>query len=155
MVFMVLLLLKISSFDPFGNGKYSPFLSQKIDGKIIFTDYWKVLVLNFSVMGNTVFFEPRSWWKDDIYWLLRGSCFEVFGDGKYDLFSREKVNGKMIFTWSFLAFNDISGLGKYGFSPSVTTKIKASILWYHLCYHIWHHIFYVSISIILVMNWMS
>ena len=25
------------------------------------------------------------------------------------------------------------------------TKTKASILWYHLCYHIWNHIFYVSI----------
>ena len=65
--------------------------------KMIFTDYWKV-VMNFSVVGNTVFFsakklmerwyllvtekflfwtfqwwetrsffQPRSWWKDDIY----------------------------------------------------------------------------------------
>ena len=59
---------------------------------------------------------------------MRGSCFEVFGDGKYGLFPRQKVDGKIIFTWSFLAFNDISGLGKYGLSPSVTTKIKASIL---------------------------
>ena len=32
------------------------FLNQKVDGNMIFTDYWKVLVLNFSVMGNTVFF---------------------------------------------------------------------------------------------------
>ena len=32
------------------------FLRQKVDGKIIFTDYLKVLVLNFSGMGNTVFF---------------------------------------------------------------------------------------------------
>ena len=30
-------------------------LSQKVDAKIIFTDYWKVLVSNFSVMGNTIF----------------------------------------------------------------------------------------------------
>ena len=34
-----------------------------------FTNYWKVLVLNFPEMGNTVFFEPKSWWKDDICWL--------------------------------------------------------------------------------------
>ena len=47
------------------------FLSQKVDGKMIFTDYWKVLLLNFSVMGNTVFFESRSWSKDNIYRLLR------------------------------------------------------------------------------------
>ena len=35
------------------------FLSQKVDGNMIFTDYWKVLVLIFSEMGNTVF----SWAK--------------------------------------------------------------------------------------------
>ena len=74
------------------------FLSQKVDGNMIFTGYWKVLVLTFSEMGNTVFswakklteiwyllitgkflfwtfrwweirsfFQPKSWWKDDIY----------------------------------------------------------------------------------------
>ena len=31
-------------------------LSQKVDGNMIFTEYWKVLVLNFLVMRNTVFF---------------------------------------------------------------------------------------------------
>ena len=98
--------------------------SQKVDGKIVFTDYWKVLVLNFSVIGNTVFFESRSWWKDDIYWLLRSSCFELFGDGKYGLFFSQKVDGKMIFTWSFLAFYDIPGPGKYGFSRSVSCLYK-------------------------------
>ena len=122
------------------------FLSQKFDGNMIITDYWKDLVLNFSEMGNTVFssakklteicllitgkflfwtfrwleirsfFESRSWWKDDIYWLLRSSCFELFGDGKYGLFFSQKVDGKMIFTWSFWAFYDIPGPGKYGFS---------------------------------------
>ena len=116
---------------------------------MIFTDYWKVLVLIFSGMGNRVFswakklmerwyllitekflfwtfrwweirsfFESRSWWKDDIYWLLRSSCFELFGDGKYGLFFSQKVDGKMIFTWSFWAFHDIPGPGKYGFSCS-------------------------------------
>ena len=95
------------------------FLSQKVDGNMIFTDYWKVLVLNFSVMGNTVFFESRSWWKDDIYWLLKSSCFEFFGNEKYGLFFSQKVDGKMIFTWSFWAFRDIPGPGKYGFSRSV------------------------------------
>ena len=43
------------------------FFNQKVDGKIIFTDYWKVLALNLSGMGNTVFFEPKCRWKDDIY----------------------------------------------------------------------------------------
>ena len=66
------------------------FLSQKVEGNMIFTDYWEVLVLNFSVMGNMVFF------------------------------SAKKVDGKMIFTWSFWAFYDIPGPGKCGFSRSAT-----------------------------------
>ena len=41
--------------------------SKKVDGKMIFTGYSEVLVLNFSVMENTAFFQPKSWWKDDIY----------------------------------------------------------------------------------------
>ena len=54
------------------------FFSQKIDGNMIFTDCWKVLILIFSGIGNIVFFEPKSWWKDDIYWLLERSCFDFF-----------------------------------------------------------------------------
>ena len=64
------------------------------------------------------FFKSKSWWKDDIYWLLRSSCSELFGEGKYGLFLSQKVDGKMIYTWSFWAFHDIPGLGKYGFSRS-------------------------------------
>ena len=26
-------------------------------------------------MKNMVFFETKNWWKDDIYWLLKSSCF--------------------------------------------------------------------------------
>ena len=43
-------------------------------------------------------FEPKSWWKDDIYWLLKSSCFELFGGGKYGIFLSQEVDGKMIFT---------------------------------------------------------
>ena len=89
-------LLKSSCFEHLGGGKYGLFLRQKVDGKMIFTDYWKVLVLgcwkilvlNFSVMGNTVF-----------------------------LFS-QKIDVKIIFTWPFWAFHDILGTGKSGFSCS-------------------------------------
>ena len=143
-------LLKSSCFELFDDGKYGLFLSQEDDGKMIFTGYWKVLVLNFSMMGNTVFFKSRRWWKrwyllatekflfwtfrwweirsflsqegdgkDDIYWLLKSSCFELFGGGKYGLFLSQEVDGKIIFTWSFWAFHNIPGPGKYGFSCSV------------------------------------
>ena len=49
-------------------------------------------------MGNRSFFEPKGWWKDHIYWLLKSSCFELFSDGKYDLFLSQEVDRKMIFT---------------------------------------------------------
>ena len=52
--------LKSSCFELFGDGKDGLFLRQKVNGKMIFPDYWKVLVLgyrkvlvlNFSLMGN-------------------------------------------------------------------------------------------------------
>ena len=37
---------------------------------MIFTGCWEVLVLNFSEMENTAFFQLKSWWKDDIYLLF-------------------------------------------------------------------------------------
>ena len=71
------------------------FLRQKVNRKMIFTDYWKifilgyrkVLALTFPVMENTVFF-------------------------------RQKVDANVIFTWSFWAFHDIQGPEIYGFSYS-------------------------------------
>ena len=115
-------------FRPFRQREIRSFLSQKVDGKMIFTDYWKALVLNFSMTGNRSFFESRSWLKDDIYWLLKSSCFELSGDGKYGLFFSQKVDGKMIFPWSFLAFHDIPGLGKYGFSRSDCTNLTKLLI---------------------------
>ena len=59
----------------FKNRDRCSFSSQKNDKMIfslacntMFTDYWKVLVLNFPEIGNTVFFELKSSWKDDIFW---------------------------------------------------------------------------------------
>ena len=60
-------------------------MSQKVYGNTVFTNYWKVLVLNFSV------------------------------DGSYGLFCSQKVDEKMIFNWSLWGLHDISGLEKYGF----------------------------------------
>ena len=111
------------------------FLSQKVDGNMIFTDYWKVLVLIFPGMRNTVFFwskklmerlyllitekflfwtfwwweirsffQSRSWWKDDIYWLLRSFCFKIFGGGKYGLLSAKKLMER----WYLLGLFELS-----------------------------------------------
>ena len=86
----------------------------------------KVLFWTFRWWKIRSFFESRSWWKDDIYWILRSSCFELFGNGKYSPFFSQKVDGKMIFTWFFWAFYDISGPGEYGFSRSGKWKTSGS-----------------------------
>ena len=88
--------------------KNTVFLSQKVDGNMIFTDYRKVLVLIFSGMRYTAFFEPKSCWKDDIFWLLKSSCFNLAGDEKHGLFWVKKsmerwyllITEKFLF-WSF------------------------------------------------------
>ena len=48
-------------------------------------------------------FESKGWWKDDIYWLLNSSCFEL-GDGKYGLFSVKKLMER----WYLLALFELS-----------------------------------------------
>ena len=74
----------------------------------------KVLFLTFWWWKIRCFFESRSWWKDDIYWLLRSSCFELFGDGKYGLFLSQEVDGKMIFTgYREVLVLNFSVMGKY------------------------------------------
>ena len=48
------------------------FWSQKADGNMAFTDHWKVLILIFSGMGNTVFFSAKKlmerWYLFTDYW---------------------------------------------------------------------------------------
>ena len=88
----------------------------------MFTNYWKVLVLNFSVIGNTVFFLSQEVDGKMIftgYWEVLVLNFSVMWNTVFS----QKVEGKMIFTWSFLAFYDIPGPGKYGFSRSESTKV--------------------------------
>ena len=90
-------------FWSFREWEIRPSLRQKVAGKMIFTDYWKVLVLTFSRMGNTSFFWGKKLMENDIYWLLRSSCFELFGDGKYGLFSAKKLMER----WYLLALFEL------------------------------------------------
>ena len=46
-----------------------------------------------------VFFEPKSSLKDDIYWLLKSSCFERFDDGKYSIFLSQEVDREDDIYW--------------------------------------------------------
>ena len=78
-------------FWTFREWEMRSFLGQKVNEKMIFTDCWNVLVLKFSGKENTVFFEAKTWWKNDIYWLLKSSCFELYCDGKCGLFWDKKL----------------------------------------------------------------
>ena len=91
------------------------FWVKKLMEKIVFTDYWKVLVLNFLVVGNTVFFWVKKLMER--YLLVTEKLFfRSFRWWETQSFFIQKVGRKMIFIWSFLAFHDIPGLRKYGFS---------------------------------------
>ena len=77
----------------------------------------KFLFWSFQEWEIGSFIEPKSWWKDDIYWLLKRSCFELFGDGKYGFLLSQEVDGKMIFTgyWEVIVLN-FSVIGNTVFS---------------------------------------
>ena len=83
------------------------FFSKKVDGNMIFTDYWKVLALIFSGMGNTVF----SWAKKLIerWYLLitENVLFWTFRWWEIRSFLSQEVDWKMIFTgyWEVLVLN--------------------------------------------------
>ena len=108
-------LLKRSCFQLFGNGQYGLFLSQEVDGNMIFTDYLKSLVLNFSVMENTVFFSVKKLTERWYLLVTEKFLFWTFRWWEIRSFFSQNVDGRMIYTWSFWASHDIPGPGKYGF----------------------------------------
>ena len=92
-------LLIAKKFLKFLGRKTWYFCSQKVDEKIVFTDYSKVLVSNFSVMENMVFFEPRGWWKR--WYLLIIENFLLWTFLWWEIrsfFLSQEVDGKVIFT---------------------------------------------------------
>ena len=108
-----------------------------ITEKFLFWSFWKWKIRSF--------FDPKSWSKDYIYWLLKVLAFNflvvvktvffwvkklmerwnLLATKKFLFltfwwleiwsFFSQKVDEKMIFTWPFWAFRDIPGLEKYGF----------------------------------------
>ena len=115
-------LLKSSCFEFFGDGKYGLFWVKKLIETMTFTDYWKVLVLNFSVVGNTVFFGVKKLMERWYLLITERFLFWTFWWWEIRSFFSQKVGGKMIFTWSSWAFYDIPKLGKYGSLCSVKQK---------------------------------
>ena len=60
-----------------------PFFSRKMDGKIIFTGYGEVIILNFSVMGNAIFFLSKKLMER--WYLLGLGLFELSMNFQDDL----------------------------------------------------------------------
>ena len=85
-----LLITKSSSFELFGDGKYGLFLSQEVDGKMIFTDYWEVLVLTFRKWEIRSFLSQKLMERQYLL-ITERSSFELFSDGKYGLFWVKKL----------------------------------------------------------------
>ena len=119
--------LKSSCFEYFGDEKYR-ILSQIVDKNRTFIDYSEVLVLIVSWMKNMVFFEPKYWWKDDIYWLLKRSCFELFGDGKYGPFWVEKLLERWYLHGLFVFYMIFQDLGNIVFSAVIYTYLTLKCL---------------------------
>ena len=58
---------------------------------MIFTGYWKGLVLNFLLMGNTVFFWVKKLMERWYLLVTEKFLFWTFRYGKYGLFSAKKL----------------------------------------------------------------
>ena len=60
--------------------------------------YWVLKSSCFKIFGDGKYglFFEPKSWWKYIYWLLKSSCFELFTDEKYGNFLRQKVDGKMI-----------------------------------------------------------
>ena len=97
-------LMKSSWFGLFRNRKYGLFWVKKLMKRWYLLITEKILFWTFRRWEIRSFFEPKSWWKDHIYWSLKSSCFELFVDGKYGLFSAKK----MMERWYLLGLYEIS-----------------------------------------------
>ena len=108
------------------------FLSQKVGGNIIFTDYWKVLVLIILGMGNTVFFCAKKLMERWYLLITEKALFWTFRWWKTRSFLSQKVDRKMIFTgyWEVLVLNfSVMGNDIY--------LVFLSSPWYSRTWEIW------------------
>ena len=148
-----------------------PFLCQKVDGNVLVLNFSgmentvfftkklmeiyllvaeKFLLWTFWECKNTVFFELKSWWKDDIHWLLKSPCFDLFDNLKIWSFLSQKGDGKIIFIWSFWVFHDIPGLGKYSFSCGLQFYLRRGpgtgvFLW--ILQNFWEHLWTATLDL--------
>ena len=100
------------------------------------TEIWYLLITekflfwNFRWLEIQSFFESRSWWKDGIYWLLRSSCFELFGHGKYGFFSAKKLMERLYVGGLFEISKIFHDLGNIVFRAVIVSNVD--IIWFNL-----------------------
>ena len=82
----------------FWGWKIRSFLSQNFDGNMIFTDIWKVLVLKFSGMGNTIFFWDKKLMERWHLLITQKFLLWTFWWWEIRSFFSQKVDAKIIFT---------------------------------------------------------
>ena len=99
--------LERSCFENFGDGKYGLFLTKKVMEILYLLITEKFLFWTFLRWEIRSFIELKSWWKNEIYWLLKSSCFELFKDEKYGLFLSQKLMERwyLLITEKFLVRN--------------------------------------------------
>ena len=85
-----LLIPEKALFSTFRWWKVRSFLSQEVDGKMIFTDYWEVLVLTFRKWEIRSFLSQKLMERQYLL-ITERSSFELFSDGKYGLFWVKKL----------------------------------------------------------------
>ena len=117
-------LLKISCFNPFGNVKYGFFLTQKGDGKMLFTEYWKGSVLNFSVMGNTAFFWVKKVMERWYLLVTDKFLFWTFWWWKIQSFLQPKCWSKDDIYMAFLSFLWYSRIWEIWLFAQCTGELK-------------------------------
>ena len=81
--------------------------AKKVDDKMTFTVYWKVLVSNFSETGYTVFFWAKKLMERWYLQITGKLLFWIFRRWKYGLVFSQKVDRKMMSTdyWKFLVLS--------------------------------------------------
>ena len=113
------------------------FFEPKSWWKYVFTDYWQV-GLNLSTKGNTVFCWAKKLMERWCLLINEKLLFLTFRWWEMQSFFSQKVDGKVIFTWSFWAFHDIPVLRKYGISCSAQPDLNAQQYRWVTIKHSWY-----------------
>ena len=81
---------------------------------------WSMKGSCFQIFGDGKFglFWAKKLMKNDTYWSLKSSCFEHFGDGKHGLFWAKKLMKDDIYWLLKSSCFELFGDGKYGLSLS-------------------------------------